>query len=81
MEELADLKTEVAGDVRTGKGRGRWVTYDKKGNKTQHEEKSANDIFALASMPGFALTERAKIALNKIIKQRAEAAKDATNSR
>ena len=81
MQEVAEVKAEATDEVRTGKGKGRWVTYNKRGEKVQHDVQSANDIFQLASIPGFSLTDRAKKALKKIAQDRLKKAeKDASKS-
>lgn len=81
MVEVSEIQAEAYEDSKAGRGRGRWVNYDKKGNKVIHNMKSATDIFELASIPGFSLTPRARKALQHIAEKRAnEAAKDASNS-
>ncbi len=75
MQEVAEVKAEATEEVRTGKGKGRWVTYNKKGEKVQHDVKSASDIFQLASIPGFSLTDRARKALQRIAQNRLDKAK------
>lgn len=63
--EIAKLRKE------TSDGRGQ-TYYDGKGRKVQVEKKSADDIFTLATLPGFKLTERAKKKLGEIAQRRAE---------
>ena len=75
MKEVADIRQEAQDDVKSGKGRGRWTTYDKKGNRTEHEQKSASSIFEMAAMPGFVMTPRAQKKMAQIAKARLEKAK------
>jgi hypothetical protein len=80
MEEISEIRQEASDEARAGKGqRGRWTTYDKKGNRTEHEMKSANSIFDMAAIPGFKMTERAQKAMKKIAEARLEKAKNASN--
>lgn len=68
---MGQIREEAEDEAKTGRGRkGRWISYDKQGNKTQHDMKSATDIFDLANIPGFGLTERAKKAMKKIAQNR-----------
>ena len=75
MKEVAEIRQEAQDDAKAGTGKGRWTTYDKKGNRTEHEMKSANTVFDMAAIPGFVMTERAQKAMRKIAEARLEKAK------
>jgi hypothetical protein len=70
--EIADIKKEV----QSGRKSGATVKYTKAG-KIVTEEKSANDIFTLASLPGVKITERAQKLMDRILRKKAERMKDA----
>lgn len=75
--EIAKLRKE------TSDTRGQ-TYYDGKGRKVQVEKKSADDIFTLATLPGFKVTDRAKKKMAEIAARRQEKLKkeraDASNT-